>query len=83
MDVGHEETRWPARVSQASVAEGGGPELKKGAAKQGTGQVLLLDSRSAHRNALWPGWGLRLPVGHTDPNNQLGHVQGLMNRTVF
>lgn len=35
MDVGHEDTRWPARVSQASVAEGGGPELKKGAAKAG------------------------------------------------
>lgn len=35
MDAGHEETRWPARVSQASVAEGGESELKKGAAKAG------------------------------------------------
>lgn len=62
MDSGHEETRWPAGVSQASAAGGGGPELKDGAAKAGDrGRVLLLDSRepSAHRNALWPGGGLR------------------------
>ena len=35
MDAGHEETRWPARVSQASVAGGGGPKLKDGATKAG------------------------------------------------
>lgn len=36
MDAGHEETRWPARVSHAPLTGGGGPELKDGAAKQGT-----------------------------------------------
>lgn len=61
MDLGHKETRWPARVSQASVAEGGGPELKNGVAKAGDrGRVLLLNSRSTRRNTLWPGWGLRV-----------------------
>lgn len=65
MDARHEEARWPARVSQATVAGGGRPELKDGAAKAGDrGRVLLLDSRSAYteatRNALWPGWGLRV-----------------------
>lgn len=52
MDAGHEETRWPARVSQASVAGGGRPELKDGATKAGDrGRVLLLDSRQPETEA--------------------------------
>lgn len=52
MDAGLEETRWLARVSQASVSGGGGPALKAGAAKAADkGRVLLLDSRSAHTSA--------------------------------
>ena len=61
-DAGREETRWPARVSQAPVAGGGGPELKAGAARTGDkGWVLLLASGSTHtsdtqkRSVAWMG----------------------------
>jgi hypothetical protein len=86
IDAGQEETRWPAWFSQASMAGGSGPELKDGVSEAAvSGWVLLLNSRSAHTghpemlcglDGLW-----MLPVGHTDLDNQLGHVQGLLHRT--
>lgn len=56
MNEGCGETRWPAQGSQASVAGGGGLELKEGAREASAGgPVLLLNSRSAHTGVAWIG----------------------------
>lgn len=53
-DIG--ETRWPAQGSQASVAGGGGLELKDGASEASArGPVLLLNSRGARTGVTWIG----------------------------